>query len=607
MGQSGSSPVVLHRGTDAEIERKRKETSAAEIQVHTEPSRSQEIQGKETQQQSHKTLFFVYKKVRYVWDESTFTFSPQRAYDAICTTGILACKGSGLTAFEVQRQRGIFGENRLTIDTRPIWQIVIDEASNPFYLFQVYAALVWSLQDDYLFPTIILLISVSSIVVTVRETRRQINSLQRSDTHLLRTVRVLRDGEETTVVSTDVVPGDVLLLTTASAESVAVTCDSVLLSGDALVDEAMLTGESVPVTKVAIPEDGEEIFHFEAHRHHVLLSGTKIIQIRGKNNENAKALVIRTGFMTLQGEMIRSVLYSEGLDFAFFRKYLQIVPFFFLIGLGAMVYTAYTWVQYGAPVRKIVLFCLDILTFVVPPVLPIILTTIRATAQRRLKKKGIYCLSTMHIPAAGAIDVFCFDKTGTLTDNELGFAGAVPVVDGKCVPPANLSSLTTTDALAVGAATCHTLALVHDDLVGNETDLCLFKASNWELEPGRKMVFEDEEMVQVVALAHPQQDPEQSSAIIKVFPFDPIQQCSMAIVKRNYMRNCELFVKGSAQTVLDFCNPGSVPDELPGHLAWYEHQGYRALAMASKSLRDISPAKVHSLSRDLRFVGDPFV
>jgi P-type E1-E2 ATPase len=63
-------------------------------------------------------------------------------------------------------------------------------------------------------------------------------------------VVVARDGRETTIRSSDLVPGDVVVVPSNGGGGVPVTCDAVLLSGSALVDEAMLTGESVPVTKV---------------------------------------------------------------------------------------------------------------------------------------------------------------------------------------------------------------------------------------------------------------------------------------------------------------------------------------------------------------------
>lgn len=63
-----------------------------------------------------------------------------------------------------------------------------------------------------------------------------------------------------------------------------------------------------------------------------------------------------------------------------------------------------------APLVTIVLFSLDIMTFVVPVPLPITLTFMYGNAQRRLKRSGIYCLCAKYILLCGNVDVFCFDK-----------------------------------------------------------------------------------------------------------------------------------------------------------------------------------------------------
>jgi magnesium-transporting ATPase (P-type) len=84
------------------------------------------------------------------------------------------------------------------------------------------------------------------------------------------------------------------------------------------------------------------------------------------------------------------------------------------------------------------------------------------------------------IKVAGELDVFCFDKTGTLTENHLGFAGALPVREGRTDSlVADLSCLANDDPMAVGVATCHSIALVDGQLAGNSTDLSVFESLNW--------------------------------------------------------------------------------------------------------------------------------
>ena len=70
-------------------------------------------------------------------------------------------------------------------------------------------------------------------------------------------------------------------------------------------------------------------------------------------------------------------------------------------------------------VNEILLNSLDILTFVVPPILPAALTANNAFAQKRLQKKGIFCLHSKHICLCGGIDIVAFDKVIFLSDDGL--------------------------------------------------------------------------------------------------------------------------------------------------------------------------------------------
>lgn len=87
--------------------------------------------------------------------------------------------------------------------------------------------------------------------------------------------------------SEDLVPGDCLIL---PQDGLQMPCDAALLAGECLVDESMLTGESVPVLKTPLPA-GEEKYSAETWRRHTLFCGTRIIQAKG----GAVAVVTSTG------------------------------------------------------------------------------------------------------------------------------------------------------------------------------------------------------------------------------------------------------------------------------------------------------------------------
>jgi len=139
---------------------------------------------------------------------------------------------------------------------------------------------------------------------------------------------------EEEVPSESIVPGDVIAIKNMSM----MQCDAVLLNGNVIVNESMLTGESVPVTKTALsassrgasvslgasmsadhfkPLADDVKLNIKEHSRHIIFSGTQVIQTRFYENEKIRAVVLRTGFNTTKGELIRAILHPKPVDFRF--------------------------------------------------------------------------------------------------------------------------------------------------------------------------------------------------------------------------------------------------------------------------------------------------
>ena len=97
------------------------------------------------------------------------------------------------------------------------------------------------------------------------------------------------------VASEKLVPGDIIEIP-ASHESL-MACDAILLNGTCIVNESMLTGESVPVIKspLPVPENANELYDVETHKRSTLFNGTRVVQTRNYDKSRVLALVIRTG------------------------------------------------------------------------------------------------------------------------------------------------------------------------------------------------------------------------------------------------------------------------------------------------------------------------
>lgn len=137
------------------------------------------------------------------------------------------------------------------------------------------------------------------------------------------------------ILSTYLVPGDVIVI---PPNGCTMMCDAVLKNGYCIVNESMLTGESVPVTKTPIPTTNK-LFNIKQDANHTLFSGTKVIQAKNHHDQKVCAVVIRTGYMTTKGELIRSILYPPPVDFKFDRDSYKFIGILSLIALCGFIYT----------------------------------------------------------------------------------------------------------------------------------------------------------------------------------------------------------------------------------------------------------------------------
>lgn len=556
----------------------------------------------------------------------------------------------GLDSEERDYRELVFGKNMIDIEEKSVGQLLVDEAFHPFYVFQIASLILWSLDEYYYYAACIFIISVVSITTTLIETKATMKRL-REVSRFECDVRVLRNGFWRYVASGELVPGDVFEVTDPSLSQL--PCDSLLLSGDCIVNESMLTGESIPISKIPVTNDSLDLLNLSASTihpevaRHLLFCGTKIIRARrphddGDEEAAALAMVIRTGFNTTKGALVRSMLFPKPSGFKFYRDSFRYISVMAMIAGIGFIASFINFVHLGLAWHLIVVRALDLITIVVPPALPATLTIGTNFALSRLKQKQIFCISPQRVNVGGKLDVVCFDKTGTLTEEGLDVLG-VRVVQR----PDNRFSDILTDAIDVlpGAsyerdptidysvhkaalytmATCHSLRLIDDELVGDPLDVKMFNFTGWSFEEGEQRggtgdEEEDQKLSPSVAKPPPGReydidDHEDSGrrkpvelGVIKSFEFVSQLRRASVIVRQFGAKSGHVYVKGAPECMKAICRPESFPIDYEDLLSYYTHRGFRVIACATKTIEKLNWVKVQKMKReqaesDLTFVG----
>uniref|UniRef100_A0A8R1DXG4 Cation-transporting ATPase n=1 Tax=Caenorhabditis japonica TaxID=281687 RepID=A0A8R1DXG4_CAEJA len=210
--------------------------------------------------------WFVYRKLEYVWiDEDILTettdsgiFPPEITEGEWKTSSEIAdsipCRlllaeseqNHGLDFTEIAKRMEFYGRNEIVVQLRPILYLLCMEVITPFYVFQIFSVTVWYNDEYAYYASLIVALSLGSIIMDVVQIRTQEIRL-RGMVHSTEEVEVIRDGKEMTIGSEQLVPGDILLI---PPHGCLMQCDSVLMNGTVIVNESVLTGESVPITKV---------------------------------------------------------------------------------------------------------------------------------------------------------------------------------------------------------------------------------------------------------------------------------------------------------------------------------------------------------------------
>ncbi|MCW4046551.1 MAG: cation-transporting P-type ATPase [Candidatus Bathyarchaeota archaeon] len=316
---------------------------------------------------------------------------------------------TGLTDSEAAERLKKYGANRLVVEHEiRFLDILREEITEPMVLLLLVVGVLYSVLGtltDALTIVIIIIILVLVEVWNEYRAKRSIASLRKLAPP---TTLVLRNGKAQEVQTAMLVPGDIILLKTGQR----VPADARLLETFGLeVDEASLTGESLPVAKeaaVVLPSEARI-----TEQRNMLFAGT--IVARGQ----AKALITATGASTELGRVAGIAkaareprtplqLYMKQLS-----KSLVWIAVFFSVLVPVLGFVR------GLPLEQMVLTGLALAFAVIPEELPIIITMVLGVGAYALSKKGALVKRLRGAETLGSITVIATDKTGTITESKM--------------------------------------------------------------------------------------------------------------------------------------------------------------------------------------------
>jgi len=311
---------------------------------------------------------------------------------------------NGLSQDDAERRVKQFGPNLIKAgsQTTPLG-LLLNQLKSPLVLILVFAATISAIAGEWPDAVIVLAVVLGSTTLGFVQEYRAGDAVEKLRSKVMIKSNVLRDGRPCVVLSKDVMPGDMVLLSAGSL----IPADGVVLeANDLFVNQAVLTGEVFPMEKKP-GKVGTNAGLIE--RVNCVFMGTSV------RSGTARMLVVQTGKTTLFGRISeRLKLRPPETDF---ERGVQHFGYLLTRVMLVMVVVvlAVNFVR-EMPALDSLLFALALAVGLTPELLPAIISITLAHGAQRMAKRGVIVRRLNAIENFGSMDVLCTDKTGTLTE-----------------------------------------------------------------------------------------------------------------------------------------------------------------------------------------------
>lgn len=318
-------------------------------------------------------------------------------------------KTEGLSDQEVSERLETYGENKLQeSDSKSKWEILLDNLNNIIVYLLAVAAIISIAMGDWIEAIAVMLaVFISVLTGYFVETKAQ-KSVEALQNMVNTSGHVIRNGEEIEIDSSQLVPGDVMVL----GEGDAIAADGRLLtSNNFAVMEASLTGESEAVDKDpdATYDEEESI----GDRLNMVFSGTAVT--RGK----AQVIVTGTGMETEVGRISEMMTGDKDQQTPLDKEVDQLGKALIIVAFVAAALVVAIGLFNGNPPSEILHIAVILAVAAIPEAMPAVQTITLSNGMQTMAKHQALVKTLSAVETLGATSIIASDKTGTLTENQM--------------------------------------------------------------------------------------------------------------------------------------------------------------------------------------------
>ncbi len=480
---------------------------------------------------------------------------------------------NGLSKMEAQKRLKQYGENVLIEKKRnSLFKMILLQLTDKMIIILFIASFLSFILGELAEGVVILIIILINTVISIIQEKKAADAVQALRNMNAPMATVIRDGKAQTILSKEVVIGDIVYLEAGGI----VPADVRLINDNGLmIDESALTGESVAVSKDAkvILKDSLAL----GDRINMAFSSTIITYGTGTG------VVIGTGMDTEVGKIANMLENTDELDTPLKRKLEVVGKTLSIVGIIVSVLIFIIGFMYGKDLVSLLMISISLAISVIPEGLPATATIVMALGVQRMANKNALVKKLPAVETLGSASVICTDKTGTLTQNKMTVVDALFydefVLDKKGGVPIDF---------LLGCKNCNNASLDENE-IGDPTEIALLeyiKKENINLFNQKfNRIYEQ--------------------------PFDSDRKRMSVVCEINGKKIC--YTKGALEELLELCpyilKNGEVidlTDDIKNKILVkcenLSSKAYRILGFALKTI-DFMPSEGDDIENNLIFIG----